>query len=95
MDLCSARVRRVAGQNEQGETVWIPGPEAPYEDCWEGEYLGKVRPCRYLHVRRRDTENHTTKVGKVFLREGEQMSRLSLNRLLDRLRSYGFKVYGE
>lgn len=35
-------------KNEAGEVVWMDGRNAPFSDCWDGEYLDEVRgACEY------------------------------------------------
>ena len=59
----------ILAKNEDGEIVWMDGRNAPYSDCWGGEYLDESRPAQEYSITEYDLETHKKKEYKVVLKE--------------------------
>lgn len=60
-------------ENEKGEIVWVDGRNAPYDDCWEGQYLGQYRGADEYMVEEYDLESYQKKKYKVIFEEMKPM----------------------
>lgn len=61
-------------KNEEGEIVWMDGRDAPYSDCWDGEYLDEERGALQYSMVEYDIESNKKRKYKVVLDAETEMS---------------------
>lgn len=61
--------RELRAKNEAGEIVWMDGRNAPYENCWDGEYLNEDRAAYEYTITEYDLDELKKRKYKVVLEE--------------------------
>ena len=90
--IISARSKRVVeytqadfaellAKDEDGNIVWVDGRSAPYEGCWNGEYLDEVRGAYEFRVTLYDLEMSEKKQFKMVLDKTSELSVADYHRL--------------
>lgn len=70
-------------KNEEGNIVWMDGRNAPYSDCWGGQYLNEERGAIEYRIEEYDLEQSEKKIYKVLLEETSKMDEDDRFRLKD------------
>ena len=59
-------------KDKDGNLIWVDGRSAPYEGCWDGEYLGETREAREFQIVEYDLKTSEKRKYKVLLDETSQ-----------------------
>ncbi len=61
-------------KNEAGEIVWMDGRNAPYSNCWKGEYLNERRDAHDFTIEECDLQTKKKRTYKVTLEEETELN---------------------
>ncbi len=61
-------------KNEAGEIVWMDGRNAPYSNCWKGEYLNECRDAHDFTMEECDLQTKKKRTYKVTLEKETELN---------------------
>ena len=61
-------------KNEAGEIVWMDGRNAPYSNCWNGEYLNESRDAHDFTIEECDLQTKKKRTYKVTLEKETELN---------------------
>ena len=61
-------------KDEEGNIVWMDGRNAPYSDCWSGEYLDEERGATEYSIEEYNLEQSEKKIYKMILEKTSKMT---------------------
>lgn len=68
-------------KDKEGNIIWVDGRTAPYEDCWDGEYLNETRGAQEFKVTLYNIETLQKKRYKMVLDETTELDAWDFRRL--------------
>ncbi len=68
-------------KNEKGDIVWMDGRNAPYSNCWDGEYLDDERPGEEFTIQSYDLSTMKKHYYKAVLEKEEDMNDYDVSRV--------------
>ena len=68
-------------KDEKGDIVWMDGRNAPYSNCWEGEYLDEYRGGEEFTIKTYDLNTMKKQSFKAVLEKEEDMDNHDVSRL--------------
>ena len=68
-------------KDEKGNIVWMDGRNAPYSDCWDGEYLDDYRGGEEFTIKTYDLSTMKKQSYKAVLEKEEEMENYDIRRI--------------
>ena len=74
VEYTQANFAELLAKDEDGNIVWMDGRSAPYDDCWNGEYLDEIRGAYEFRVTLYNVETSEKKQYKMVLDKTSELS---------------------